>query len=50
MRLFKSFFDHKNKTAVESVNPQTAAILMSYGFSGTKNQNLHKRANPQRTK
>lgn len=36
MRLFKSFSNHKNRTAIESINPQTAAILISYGFSGTK--------------
>ncbi|WP_319422952.1 hypothetical protein [Pleurocapsa sp. FMAR1] len=45
MRLFKSFSNHKNKTAAESVNPQTAAILMSYGFSGTKNSARQKSAN-----
>ncbi len=45
MRLFKSFSNHKNKTAVESVNPQTAAILMSYGLSGTKNSARHKKVN-----
>ena len=45
MRLFKSFSNHQNKTAVESVNPQTAAVLMSYGLAGTKNSARHKRAN-----
>ena len=44
MRLFKSFSTSKNKTAVESVNPQTAAILMSYGLAGTKNFARHKKA------
>ncbi len=50
MRLFKSFSGNKNKTAIESVNPQTAAILMSYGFSETKNPARHKRASQQQTK
>ncbi len=43
MRLFKSFSSNKNKPAIKSVNPQTAAILMSSGFSGTKNLARHKR-------
>ena len=50
MRLFESFSNNKNKTAVESVNPQTAAILMSYGFSGTKNPTGNKRVNQQQAK
>ena len=50
MRLFKSFSNNKNKNAVESVNPQTAAILVSYGFSGTKNLTQHKRTDRQQTK
>lgn len=49
MRLFKSFSKNNRKTAVESVNPQTAAILMSYGFSDSKNTR-HKKANQQLTK
>ena len=50
MRFFKSFSNYKNKAAVESVNPQTAAILMSYGFSGTQNSVRNKSVNQQQTK
>ena len=48
MRLFKSFSNNE-KTAVESVNPQTAAVLMSYG-SNTKNHTRHERTNQQKIK
>ena len=50
MKLFKSFSNNNHKTAVESVNPQTAAILISYGFSGTRNLTRHQSANQQQTK
>ena len=50
MRLFKSFSSNKNKSAIASVNPQTAAIIMSYGLSSTQKLARHQRINQQQTK
>ncbi|MGF1590266.1 MAG: hypothetical protein ACFCU7_13670 [Pleurocapsa sp.] len=50
MRLFKSFSSNQNKTASESFNPQTAAILISYGLSGKKNRSRPTRINQPSTK
>ena len=50
MRLFKSFSSNKHKTAIASVNPQTAAIIMSYGLSSTQKLARHQRANQQQKK
>ena len=50
MKLFKSFSNNRRKSAIASINPQTAAIMMSYGLSSTQKLARHQRANQQQTK
>lgn len=37
MKFLKSFSTQTRESIVQHVNPQTAAIIMSYGFTGTIN-------------